>query len=365
MLGVRTSVLLAGLLATIVGAQNRSAKDQLAEARQKFYAGSAQEAIEQVSQVSSAFPRLPDGPISAAVFALWRALGAQTTNDFRNSTGDVRKYSAQAIDRAGGLLRGTVTPEGLFFRGTAKGLAALADALDSVDMPPIQRFSTRFAAMSRLSEMESDLRECLRMNPRFIDAEFGLGLVDLFRDGNETDGLKRLWSVSENGEYFRVEAAYAIADFAFGQKAADKIRGYGIPALWQLTEQYPMNRDFRTALGKSYYEVANNTEAAKVFADLVAGAIGVPIPVEPMYFLGTIALDAGDSTKAQKYFRDVVSTRPERPAYLIPWTLLRLAECDILSGNVAEAKRSLQRVFDGPDVNGVKSLARALAVRAR
>ncbi len=251
--------------------------------------------------------------------------------------------------------KGPKDPDLLFLAGMAWGYKALADGV----------LKNYFSAYKGLRNAYNLLQETLRVDPRYYDAYYGLGLYHyafsrlssfsravaslLLPSGNREQGLKELELVAEKGVYLKMTARFALLRIYAAQEEGEYQKAHGYAK--ELQDRYPGNPDVYFHLAFIASELGRFEEALAVARQIEANIreernhfSKVMLP-RYLQLMGKLYMDRGDYQQALAYFREAIVHENKRYAWAVAWAWTRMGMIYDLQGDREEAKRHYRRAL--------------------
>lgn len=308
-------------------------------------------------------PEHPAPFLLLSATALWRGLyfGIRTDTDDA-----IKRYAYDARAKAERL---SDPAERHFWRGSSAAFILLAEELSLLETGELTISvllrAPRLAGLVR--NAESDLKATLALDPKRTDATLLLTLLNACRNGASPQCVDELWKPLNDPVWFPIEFKYLFLDLLYRAGDQDRLGRYGVPTAIELSLRYPTNGIFHIALLKINYESNNLEDAHRQAMDIVKNSkqYGGTFGIEAEYFLGVISQDKGDCKTALKHFSRVIETKARDPGYLMPWSLLRSAQCRLTQKNRVAAAELAQAVLTYPNVSGVHESAKQFLVSLR
>jgi hypothetical protein len=278
----------------------------------------------------------------------------------------VRTHARAAYRKAD---RQPASAERWFWRGGSQLIELLAVNMAqrgrrSMDVADLLRMP---AHASQLRAAASDLEKALVADSTLADARI---LLVLLRDCRGSD-LRRcrdkLWLSLNQPRWVATEAKYLTLNLLYAAGTAEEIQERAVPLALELHLRHASNPLFHLALMKISYEAGDREEALTHSREIVAraAAYGGTFAHEARYYLGVLALERSDCRTGIQPLMEVVRARPKNPEYLMPWSLLRLAQCHAALGRREAAIASAREVLTHANVEEVHSQARVLIASSR
>jgi tetratricopeptide (TPR) repeat protein len=303
---------------------------------------------EQVFQsLVSKYPEDPEGYHYLSSIYFWYYLSNKKENDFNN----FRKYSDQAIDKAGDKLDiNKNNPSVLYLIGSSYNYRTVAFA----------KAENYLDAVWAAKKSESYLADCLSADPGFYDAYLGLGLYNFavanipsgFKwalslagiNGSENKGLKYIRIAAEKGKFAKAEANYYLA-----QILSDALMDpySASPYLEMLSEKYPENLLFSYTFGVIDIKKRELNHAERRLVNIIKAKNSQFSQIISFsnFLMGDICFRRNIFEEAKKYYHVFLNSAVDKDYTGI--ASYRLALCYDLTGDRKNAVKYYSRAEKG------------------
>jgi tetratricopeptide (TPR) repeat protein len=306
----------------------------------------------------------PDDPSPAcflAVADLWQIFYDGSDAGLLRSLNANANRALSKADRI--LARKTKVPADVYFwrgmsrsveiagRMAARALGSEARQLD---------FGALVNGLSMLSDAhsaESDFGQALARNARIADARVMLILFQECRGADKTQCIADLWRSADDVQWVGTEIKYILLNLSYNRRSADYLRSRAVPLAIELHGRYPTNGLFHLAMAKVSYEVGDPPTAAAICHEILSGISARTFGPEAHYLLGMMAGDNSDWSKALPQFQDIIAASPKHPSYLLPWALVRAAQCEEALGSKDAALKYAKKVLASEVTEGAAQMA--------
>jgi len=338
-------------------------EDLLRNGQQELHQAKFPNASETFRRASVSYPTHPAPVFFQGLVDLWQLLY------FGYDPVVVAKLTSNAraaVGKAEAMVRDTQASGPLLWRAMSRSLlvaAALSsDLLKQTKEPALLSALRRMAAFGETRAARADFRLALQINPKLHDARLMLVLLGPCLADDITQCIESLWKAADDPQWVRVEVKYVLLSLLYGRALPEELATRAIPLVLGLHVQYPSNGLFHVGLAKMYYEAGNREECKAECSRILRSATQYAgaFHHEARYFLGVIAFEDNDCRTASRLFGEILNASPRQPDYLVPWSNLRAAQCEITSGNFERAIMFAQNALKSANGTDVRRLAEQL-----
>lgn len=350
-------------LAAPVAAQGAGFHETLRRGQQELYNGRFEVARTVFLRQSATHPARPEPSALLAATAFWRWMYAGNEPSLLDT---MRTHARAAYRKADRLPE---SAQRSFWRGGSQLMELLSSSLSQgggrLGVTDLMRMPMQ---ASQVRAATADLERALAVDPGLTDARFLLVLLRECRGRPSQRCIDGVWRSLNGTGWLRPEAQYLMLNLLFAAGLSpEELQGRAIPLALELHHRYPSNALFHLALAKISYEAGHIEEAKAHSREIVArgATYGRTFALEARYYLGVVALEESECGTGIQHLMEIVRARPRHPDYLMPWSLLRLAQCNAALGRQDAATTFARQVLAYPNIENVHREARALLTPRR
>ncbi|HTU48508.1 MAG TPA: hypothetical protein VMF91_25830 [Bryobacteraceae bacterium] len=199
-----------------------------------------------------------------------------------------------------------------------------------------------FSALTTLSAARADFSEAAKRHPDLPDAR-SMGILLQQCNAPVIDScITELWAHANENRWIETEIKYILLNLVFNRHHLDDMGVRAIPLALELHLRYPSNGLFHLALTKVSLETGNLDECRSYASEIVSAPYANLFGNEAHYLLGMADFGSHDYSEALKEFQAVIIAAPSRPAYVLPWSYFRAAQCAVHLNEQKNAKSYLE-----------------------
>jgi len=301
------------------------------------HGGKFAQAAADLRRLEQLHPADPAPPFFQALADLWHIFYVGSDTELLRS---LNANADRAVSKANWILMGrTELPaEVHFWRGMSRSVniagRMAARALGSEGRQlDFRALVTGLSILSDAHAAELDFDQALAGNARLTDARVMLILFQECRGADKTQCIADLWRRADDVQWVGTEIKYILLNLSYNRRSADDLRARAVPLAIELHGRYPTNGLFHLAMAKVSYEVGDPATAEATSHEILSGVNASAFGPEAHYLLGMIAGDDSDWRKALAQFQEIIAASPRHPSYLLPWALVRAAQCEEAIGS--------------------------------